>query len=111
MSYKQIKVNLTQADYEKIKQLSIENEISMAHYVRESLNANMPNPRKRNINIEHKKVIYHLLKVGNNLNQIAKALNTISNLENHDNSSLDKKVYEDIHLCKIYLHNLSMRLI
>ena len=102
--YKQIKVNLLPDDYQIIKEHSKEKEISMAEYIRKSLNISIQNPPNRNININHKKVIYHLLKIGININQIAKALNI------KDTTQLDKKLYEDIHLCKIYLHNLSTSL-
>lgn len=117
--YKQIKVNLLEDDYKLLVKKAIDSEVSMAEYIRRSLKVYIPNTRKRNININHKKVNYYLLKIGNNINQIAKSLNTILNTptDNKTSSSnltvlsLNKNIYEDIKLCKIYLHNLSIKLL
>ena len=107
---KQIKINVSIEDYEKIKHNAIEDEVSMAEYIRQQLNIEFTAKRQRNLNIEHKQIIFHLLKIGTNINQIAKALNQLIALDrqtNESSSDIDRKLYEDIHLIKMYLYQLS----
>jgi transcription initiation factor TFIIIB Brf1 subunit/transcription initiation factor TFIIB len=109
-STKQIKVTLSLEDYEKLKRLAIDKEISMAEYVRKQLNINFSSKRQRNLNIEHKQLIFHLIKIGANINQIAKAFNicvTAYKKQTANSNKINKIFYSDLHAIKMYLYKLS----
>lgn len=81
--YKQVKVNLTPEHHQQLLELADDKNMTLAQYVRSELNIDLKNkPRVRkkrsDINIYNKadpKLIYHLAKIGSNINQIAKKLN------------------------------------
>lgn len=88
MKYKQIKTNLKPEEYEKIKQIAQENNLTLSSYVRKILNMENELDNKKDIDIEKLKLIYELNKIGNNLNQIAKRVNI--------NKIIDFKVFEQL---------------
>lgn len=76
---KQIKVNFTIAHHEKLTYLAKEQNITKAQWIREQLQTTFDNPREPSVKKIHKttdpQLLYHLNKIGNNLNQIAKHAN------------------------------------
>ena len=84
--YKQIKVNLDENLYKKISVYAEMKEVSLAEVFRQSVGAKIQDIRKPKIKRVHKvtdpKLLYHLNKIGNNLNQISQHLNSGKNLDN-----------------------------
>lgn len=76
---KQIKVNFTPEHHAKLSKLAKEKNLTKAQYIRQELRSTFENPREPSIARIHKKadpeLLYHLNKIGNNLNQIAKHAN------------------------------------
>lgn len=82
--YKQIKINLTPEHHQKLTDIAIEKNMTLAEYIRTELNIDLkvkPKVRKKRsdsviFNKADPKLIYHLAKIGSNINQIARKLNT-----------------------------------
>jgi hypothetical protein len=76
---KQIKVNFTLEHHEKLTYLAKELGLTKAQWIRSQLRTTFENPREPSITRVHKvadpELLYHLNKIGNNLNQIAKHTN------------------------------------
>lgn len=100
---KQIKVFFPVSDYEILKQTSRDNNLTMSEFIRKSVNSkieNAPAPRTKKVyKVADHRLLYELNKIGNNLNQIAKSLNSkkddISNVAIlRELVSLEKKLSE-----------------
>jgi len=81
--YKQIKVNVTEDVHAKLVQIAQNNNITLAELFRLSVHTkieNTPSPRKVKLKIIYKQadpgLLYEVNKIGVNLNQIAKHLNS-----------------------------------
>lgn len=82
--YKQVKVNLTPEHHQQLTDIALENNMTIAQYIRDNLNINLkekPRIRKKRtdsaeFNKADPQLIYHLSMIGNNINQIAKHLNS-----------------------------------
>lgn len=82
--YKQVKINLTPEHHEQLTDIAIEKDMTLAEYIRSELNIDLkvkPKVRKKRrdsviFNKADPKLIYHLAKIGSNINQIARQLNT-----------------------------------
>lgn len=72
--YKQIKIMVLPNEYEKIKKNSEMLKLKMSGYCRKMLNVEnkLDTEKKSEIDLE---MIYHINKIGNNLNQITKYVN------------------------------------
>ena len=83
--YKQVKVNLDEEVHQKLKEFCDARNITMAEYFRNQINTKIDDAREPQQKRVHKttdpKLLYHLNKIGNNLNQIAKHLNEGNSLE------------------------------
>ena len=88
---KQIKVNFYPEQHELLKNLAEENEVTIAQYIRQNLDLELDKNDTRKIYKMHEKVthkkedpklIYELSKIGNNLNQIARNLNSKKDVNN-----------------------------
>lgn len=82
---KQSRVNLYPEQHELLKALAKENGTNVSEYIRQKLNLNVEKNQARKEYKEHTEVIekvidpkldYHLAKIGNNLNQITKKINS-----------------------------------
>ena len=77
--YKQVKVNLDVDDHAQLKLYCDANNITLAEFFRASANYKINDAREPQQKRVHKttdpKLLYHLNKIGNNLNQIAKHAN------------------------------------
>jgi len=88
MNYKQVKINLTHEHYQELQEEALSNEMSIANLIRHRLGIDLKTTpksfqRSRKVRSDKKPVVkadpqllYHLAKIGNNLNQITKHLNT-----------------------------------
>ena len=84
MKYKQVKVNLTPEHHQELEKEALANNQTIAQFIRDKLDINLKEkPRTRKMRSDKKEVIkadpqllYHLSKIGNNLNQISKHLNS-----------------------------------
>lgn len=88
MPYKQVKVNLTEEHYQELQEEALSNGMSIANLIRHRLGIDLQSTpkalqRSRKVRSDKKEVVkadpqllYHLAKIGNNLNQITKHLNT-----------------------------------
>jgi len=90
---KQVKVNFYQEQHQLLKQKADENNVTIAQYIRKKLELELKKNDTRKIYKKHEKVtykkadpnlIYQLNKIGNNLNQIAKKINSKKNINNID---------------------------
>lgn len=83
--YKQVKVNLDVEDHAQLKLYCDANNITLAEFFRASANYKINDARDPQQKRVHKttdpKLLYHLSKIGGNLNQIAKHLNEGNSLE------------------------------
>ena len=83
--YKQIKVNFTPEAYERINKIADEKGITKAKLIRNFLGEKIADDREPKQKRVHKtsdpQLLYHLNKIGTNLNQIAKHLNEGNTLE------------------------------
>lgn len=87
MNYKQVKINLTQEHYQELQEEALGNGMSIAQLVRHKVGIDLKDTpkalqRSRKVRSDKKPVVkadpqllYHLAKIGNNLNQITKHLN------------------------------------
>ncbi len=87
MDYKQVKINLTQEHYLVLQEEALNNGMSIAQLVRHKVGIDLKDTprsfqRSRKVRSDKKPVVkadpqllYHLAKIGNNLNQITKHLN------------------------------------
>lgn len=83
MKYAQVKVNFTPDHFNQLFNLATAADMTIAQYIREQLNlqiAEKPRIRKKRTKaVQYQymdpQLLYHLAKIGNNLNQIAKKLN------------------------------------
>ena len=87
MPYKQVKVNLTEEHYSELDREALNNGMSIAQLVRHKLGIDLKDtpkalqrPRKvrsdkREVTRADPQLLYHLSKIGTNLNQITKHLN------------------------------------
>ena len=81
--YKQIKINVTEDVHAKLVQIAKKHNITLAELFRLSVHTsieNAPSPRKEKSKIIYKRtdpnLLYEVNKIGVNLNQIAKQLNS-----------------------------------
>lgn len=82
--YKQVKVNLTPEHYAELLEKAAALDKTLAQYIRDNLNIDLkekPRVRKKRtdsseFNKADPQLIYHLSMIGNNINQIAKHLNS-----------------------------------
>ena len=105
---KQSRVNLYPKQHELLKKLASENGTNVSEYIRQKLNLNIAENQARKEYKEHEKVIektinpkldYHLAKIGNNLNQITKKINSkkyVPNIEVLQILVKIEKAFEDI---------------
>ena len=87
MNYQQVKINLTQEHYQELQEEALGNGMSIAQLVRHKIGIDLKATprsfqRSRKVRSDKKPVVkadpqllYHLAKIGNNLNQITKHLN------------------------------------
>ena len=82
---KQVKVNFYEEQHQLLKELAKENNVTIAQFIRTKLDINLDenDVKKRYKNREEKDLtkkdemmIYQVMKIGTNLNQIAKKINT-----------------------------------
>ena len=88
MDYKQVKINLTPSHYSELETEALNNGMSIAQLVRYKLGIDLKTTpkalqRSRKVRSDKKPVVkadpqllYHLAKIGTNLNQISKHLNS-----------------------------------
>lgn len=84
MKYKQVKINLTPEHHQELEKEALANNQTIAQFIRDKLDIDLKQkPRTRKMRSDKKEVIkadpqllYHLSKIGNNLNQISKHLNS-----------------------------------
>lgn len=88
MDYKQVKINLTHEHYLVLQEEALNNGMSIAQLVRHKLGIDLKDtPRsfqrsrkvrsdKREVTRADPQLLYHLSRIGTNLNQISKHLNT-----------------------------------
>lgn len=79
--YKQVKVNLSPEDHARMKELAEKYDTTIATLFRELAQLNqIENAKGRRGGVKHSKtspeLLYHIAKIGSNLNQIAKHCNT-----------------------------------
>jgi len=83
--YKQVKVNLAIDDHAQLKLYCEINNITLAEFFRASANYKINDARqaqkKRVYKVADPQLLYHLNKIGNNLNQIAKHANECNALD------------------------------
>ncbi len=88
MIYKQVKINLTPSHYSELETEALNNNKSIAQLIRDKLGIDLKStPRsfqrsrkvrsdKREVTRADPQLLYHLSKIGTNLNQISKHLNS-----------------------------------
>ena len=88
MIYKQVKINLTPEHYQELQDEAIASDKSIAQLIRDKLGIDLKTtpkalqrPRKvrsdkREVTRADPQLLYHLSKIGANLNQISKHLNS-----------------------------------
>ena len=88
MIYKQVKINLTPSHYSELDTEALNNNKSIAQLIRDKLGIDLKSTprsfqRSRKVRSDKKPVtkadpqlLYHLAKIGNNLNQVSKHLNS-----------------------------------
>ena len=74
--YRQVKVNLLPADYDALEREAMASEISMAELFRQAVGVGIPDRRDRNQDDVRLAMLYELKKIGTNINQIARYVNT-----------------------------------
>jgi len=104
----QSRVNLYPKQHELLKNLAKENGTNVSEYIRQKLNLNVAENQARKEYREHTEVVekvidpklnYHLAKIGNNLNQITKKINSkkyVPNIEVLEILVKIEKAFEDI---------------
>ena len=100
MIYKQVKINLTPEHYSELDTEALNNNKSIAQLIRDKLGIDLKSTprsfqRSRKVRSDKKPVVkadpqllYHLAKIGTNLNQISKHLNS--------NNAVDRVVLSSI---------------
>jgi len=97
MKYKQIKVNIPEEDYLKIKEKAEAAGYKISGYLKTMLiQNNLLTAKKKKI--VDKNLLYELNKVGNNINQIARYLNI--------NKELDYNVFEKLEVIEKHLEDI-----
>jgi len=90
---KQIKIYLPIDDFEKLKNISKSQNMTMSEFMRKSVNSKMENapvPKvKKEVLVADPKLLFFLSNISSNLNQIAKKLNS--------KGEFDRKMLLDIH--------------
>lgn len=93
MPYKQVKVNLTEEHYEQLQNEALNNDTSIAQLIRDKLGIDLKETpksfqRSRKVRSDKKEIVkadpqllYHLSKIGTNLNQISKHLNATKSVD------------------------------
>ena len=88
MIYKQVKINLTPEHYQELQDEALSNDKSIAQLIRDRLGIDLKStPKalqrtrkvrsdKREVTRADPQLLYHLSKIGTNLNQISKHLNS-----------------------------------
>ncbi len=84
MKYKQVKINLTPEHHQELEKEALENNQTIAQFIRDKLSIDLKTkPRIRKMRSDKKVVVkadpqllYHLSKIGSNINQISKHLNS-----------------------------------
>ena len=88
MNYKQVKINLTPDHYQELDDEALSNGKSIAQLIRDKLGIDLKDTpkalqRPRKVRSDKKEILkadpqllYHLSKIGTNLNQISKHLNS-----------------------------------
>ena len=77
MKYKEIRLLLKEVDYKRISQLSETNGLTRAGYLRSLVNLEIDDERQPNNKSKDLiQLIYQFRKIGLNINQIAKKLNS-----------------------------------
>lgn len=94
---KQIKVYFSEEDYQKIKDESALDNISMAEYIRQKINLKIDNPpTPKKAKVTYKKtnpdLLFLLSNISNNINQIAKRLNSKNEFDRKALLDIYKKV-------------------
>lgn len=81
MSYKGIRIKVKVDDYERIKKAAQVKNLSMSAFLRSLVDASIDDVRNRpSIDSQHlSELIYQFKKIGSNINQIAKKLNSGDN--------------------------------
>ena len=83
--YKQVKVNLDENVHQQFKEFCDAGNITMAEYFRKSINTKIDDVREplktRVYKVVNPELLYHLNKIGNNLNQVARHLNEGNTLD------------------------------
>ena len=103
-NYKQIKVNVTPEHHHLLTELSTKENMTIAQFIRSKLDIDLSiKPRvrkKRTDSATYKKVdpalLYQISKIGNNINQIAKAVNERKLNKSDEIISLLMEVRENI---------------
>ena len=102
MNYKQVKINLTQEHYSVLDKEALNNGKSIAQLIRDKLGIDLKDTprsfqRSRKVRSDKKPVVkadpqllYHLAKIGANLNQISKHLNSTKIVDSIVISSLNE---------------------
>ena len=100
MIYKQVKINLTPSHYSELETEALNNNKSIAQLIRDKLGIDLKDTpkalqRPRKVRSDKKEILkadpqllYHLSKIGTNLNQISKHLNS--------NNAVDRVVLSSI---------------
>ena len=100
MIYKQVKINLTPSHYSELETEALNNNKSIAQLIRDKLGIDLKSTprsfqRSRKVRSDKKEILkadpqllYHLSKIGTNLNQISKHLNS--------NNAVDRVVLSSI---------------
>lgn len=100
MKYKQVKINLTIEHHQKLEKEALSNNQTIAQFIRDKLDIDLKEipksfQRSRKVRSDKKEIVkadpqllYHLSKIGSNLNQIAKHLNS--------NNAVDRVVLSTI---------------
>ena len=100
MNYKQVKINLTPSHYLELETEALSSNKSIAQLIRDKLGIDLKDTpkalqRSRKVRSDKREVtradpqlLYHLSKIGTNLNQIAKHLNS--------NNAVDRVVLSTI---------------
>jgi hypothetical protein len=96
---KQVKVYFSEDDFLQLKLEATERKISMAELVRQKMkteipNAPVPKREKKVYRTTDPKLLYELNKIGINLNQITKKLNSKNELESKAIFAIYEKVME-----------------
>ena len=102
MNYKQVKINLTHEHYSELQDEALNNGMSIAQLVRHKLGIDLQaTPKalqrsrkvrsdKREVTRADPQLLYHLSKIGTNLNQISKHLNSTKIVDSIVISSLNE---------------------